>query len=104
MVDLGTLLVSGSDFDEFSKALTLAIQTIPPESSARLRAIRRELFGAYGFIGAYERMNGRTVKDILTEYQPGAVKPLASGKVDEVEYRLYEAPATDREGGREDEK
>src|SRR5262245_34155404 len=91
MSDSNQVLVSGSTFDEFSGSLTNAIQSLPPQVSKHLRTIRRNYFAWYGFEGSYQRMNGRTVGQILAEYQPLATEPIASGVIDGVEYRLDEA-------------
>src|SRR4051812_38262617 len=93
MADPQSMLVSGSNFDEFSKSLTAAIQALPPDLSRQLREIRKKCFGMYGFDGAYERLNGRTAQQILAEYQSVPDLPIASGKVDGVEYSLYRPPS-----------
>ena len=104
MADPQSVRVSGSNFDEFSKSLTAAIQAVPPDLSLQLREIRKRCFGRYGFDGMYEKMNGRTVQQILEEYQSIPVVPIAAGKVDGVEYVLYRPPSTQprNEEGKED--
>ncbi len=96
MSDFEDAVVSGEYFDEFSKSLTKATQSLPPELSKRLRAIGREYFARNGFREMYNRMNGRTVRQIFAEYQQVVVEPIASGNLDDVEYRLYERPQTAR--------
>jgi hypothetical protein len=63
---------------------------LPPEISNRLREIRRNYFAWHGFEGAQRRLNNRTVAQILAEYEPLDVKPVASGEVDGVRYELYD--------------
>ncbi len=95
--------IFGATFDEFSKSLTSAIQSLPPEMGKRLRAIRRNYFGWYGLEGTYKRLNGRTVGQIFAEYDSLDIKPIASGEVDGVTYRLYAARPGDPERGQDPE-
>ncbi len=94
MIDFERILVSGSTLNEFSKSLTKAIQALPPNLSDSLREIRRACFAQYGFEGTFKRMNDHTVDQIFAEFQHVAVEPIASGKLDGVEYRLYKRPPT----------
>src|SRR5262249_37347691 len=99
MTDFETMRIAGLSFDEFSRSLTEVIQALPPEMRKRLHDIRRNYFAWYGFEGAYQRMNDRTVSQIFAEYQPMNVTPVASGEVDGVRYELHEAPPPRSEGG-----
>src|SRR4051812_7682542 len=92
MTEFGTMVVSGADVEEFSRSLTAVIQALPPDLRDRLHGIRTNYFVSYGFDGAYERMNNRTVSQFFAEYQPKVVPIIASGAVDGVRYQLYEAP------------
>jgi hypothetical protein len=96
MTDPEEILVSGSNFDEFSRSLTSAIKALPAELSKKLRSIRSDYFGWHGFDGAYLRLNNKTVRQIFESYQPESVAPLASGEVDGVRYTLFEASQHDR--------
>ena len=95
MTDFGTMRVSGVTFDEFSRSLTKVIQSLPPEMKRRLHEIRKNYFAWYGFEGAQERLNNRTVSEIFAEYRPVDVQPLASGEVEGVRYELFEAPPSE---------
>jgi hypothetical protein len=68
---------------------------LPPELSKRLRAIRQDYFGWYGFEGAYRRMNKRSVAQIFSEYQAVDMRPVAFGEVGDVRYRLTEVLPAD---------
>jgi hypothetical protein len=94
--DYEAITVSGSTLQEIASSLTVALQSLPPEMSRRLRTILKNYFGWYGAKAAYERLNNRTVAQIFAEYQPRDVRPLATGEVDGVRYELYEAPRRNR--------
>ena len=66
----------------------------------RLCSIHDSYFVRYGFDGVYQRMNGRTVAQIFSEYQPADVKPIASGEADGVRYELYEGSRPDTTEGK----
>ncbi len=89
MVDLNSILIAGSDLQEFSNSFTAACQALPRELRLRLRKILTNYFGWYGFDGAYTRMNRRTVAQVFAEYQSQDIEPIASGSADGVEWRLY---------------
>ena len=97
MADLHAIRVSGSNLQEFSRALTAAFQALPPGERERLKEIDRRYFGRYGFEGTYARMNNRSVAQIFAEYEPVEVKPIASGEMDGVRYELYPPPPPDEE-------
>ena len=46
--------------------------------------------GQYGLAGLYVKMNARTVSQILTEFQPTVLSPIATGDVEGIRYALYE--------------
>ena len=92
MTDFENRIVSGATFGDFSRSLSAVIQLLPSEMGKRLHDIRRNYFARYGFNGAYQRMNNRTVSQIFEELQPMDVEPIAAGEVDGVRYELTEAP------------
>jgi hypothetical protein len=102
MSDVNKIVVSGRSFDEFSKSLTKAIQALPQEMSERLRDMRRDYFAWYGFEGMYERMNNRSVGQILAEFRSVDRKPIAAGQIDGLSFRLDEAgsPSAPEQGER----
>ena len=96
MTDAESIVVAGSDLGEFLRSLAAAVRALPPDMATRLHAARCGYFDRYGFDGLYERMNGRTVAEILAGYRPEAPNVIAEGQVDGTAYRLTETrPADD---------
>ena len=77
MKEFESVRVSGGSFDEFSRALTSTIQNLPSEMRKRLHEIRRNYFAWYGFEGAYQRMNDRTVSQIANRQRIVELFPAA---------------------------
>jgi endonuclease/exonuclease/phosphatase (EEP) superfamily protein YafD len=92
MTEPEKILLSWSSLQEFSGAFSTVLRALPPQMAERLHAIRRAYLVRYGVVATCQRMNNRTVAEILAEYQPDDVKPIASGEMDGVRYQLYEAP------------
>jgi hypothetical protein len=91
MVEFGKMVISGSSFQEFSKAFTSVVRLLPHEMAKDLRAIMRSYAVRVGVDGTYQRMNGRTVSEIIAESRPEDVEPIASGEVDGTRYRLFDS-------------
>ena len=49
-------------------------------------------FGRHGIDGAYELMQGKTVAEILGEFVDEQSAVIASGEVNGMQYRVYDAP------------
>jgi hypothetical protein len=92
MIDPETIIFSCSSLDQFSAAFSSVFRALPPEMGNRLREILGNYFGWYGIEGAYQRMNNRSVAQIVAEYQPLDVKPVASGELEGLRYKLYDKP------------
>jgi hypothetical protein len=99
MADLEKIVLSCSSFDQFSNSFRDVIAALPPETVKRLRDILQSYFGKYGIEGACRRMNNRTVAQILAESQAVDVEPIASGEIDNVQYKLYEGPSPQTNDG-----
>ncbi len=97
MSDVNEAVIFGTDFAEFCRAMTKVIQEAPPDVKAQLREIRRNSFAAFGFDGAFERLNGKTVSQILAGYEPGKAQMIAAIEVDGIRVRLLDAPGNLRE-------
>ena len=97
MSDLDKAVIFGADFAEFCRAMTKVIQEAPPDVRAQLREIRRNSFAAFGFDGAFERLNGKTVSQILAGYEPGKAQMMAAFELDGIRVRLFDAPSNLRE-------
>lgn len=69
---------------------------LPPELGERFNAIAKEYVISYLTEGLYERLNGRTIVEIISEFEQngGGLKRnvVASGERDGIRYTLYEAP------------
>jgi hypothetical protein len=96
MNDPGEAVISGSDWRELLSACNRIVPGLPPELRRRFVSIRSAYLAAYGIEGLYERLNGRTVSQVLEEYEQPKLPPvIASGEVDGVRFTLYEAPRID---------
>jgi|GEM_PF-3387712 len=102
MADLSELRVSGSNFNEFSRSLTSAIKSLPPAQREQLDAIFKNCVSAFGFDGALDRLNNKTIDQILEEFGNFTFpfRTIAEGERDGVKYRLTE-PVPDPEGKRD---
>ena len=96
MHDLESLRVSGASAEDFLANFSSVVDPLPRETRKRLRAIRNTYIIAYDLNGAFERMNNRSLAQIIAEYQEPDMKPVASGEVDGVRYELFDSPS--REG------
>ena len=92
MKDPATLLVSGSAATEIVRAYNLVVRELSPEMGKRLSGILSNYLARFGLEGVYERLNNRTVAQIVAEFEPGAPKVVASGEADGLRFTLYEAP------------
>lgn len=94
MSDPGEALVSCSRWEEIVGVLNAVNRGLPLEMRKRLHEVFTNYAASYGLQGAYERLNNRTVSQILTEYQPSTEPDvIASGEIDGMRYRLCKAPA-----------
>jgi hypothetical protein len=84
---------SGSDLQQFGDSYSRIAARLPLDVKRKLVAVFRSYFAAYGLDGVYERLNGRTVAQVLDEYkQPDRPAVIAEGELDGVRYTLYDAP------------
>lgn len=92
MSDTAGEVISGADLQEFGAAYSRIAGALTLEVRRQLGAVFKSYFVAYGLDGVHARFNGRTVTQILAEYQSPEIPPaLAAGEVDGVRYALYEA-------------
>jgi hypothetical protein len=100
MVDLERIFFSCPSFDQFPKTLGEVGAALDEQTSRKLIEIVKRYIARYGFMGVYDRLNGRSVSQIFAEYQPGDLNPIASGDTDGLHYELHEAsPPESEEGG-----
>jgi hypothetical protein len=98
MHDLESMGFSSAGVDDFLAAFSSIVGVLPPETQKRLRRIRNRYIIAYGPEGAFERMNNRSLAQVIAEYQEPGMRPVTSGELDGVRYELYDSP------GREDQR
>jgi hypothetical protein len=98
MSEFDQVRVFGSTLDEFSNSLTKTLQSLPREQGDRLHAIRSNCFHTYGFEGTPERLNNKTVGEILAEFGNGTptFRVTAEGEKDGVRYALTETASDER--------
>jgi hypothetical protein len=93
--DFEAIRLSGSNLEEFGKSLNAASKSLPPPMRKRFLSVFSAYFGSYGLEGAYQRMNERTIGQILSEFQEPEAKIVASGELDGMKYTLYDTPHRD---------
>jgi hypothetical protein len=100
MLDPATTLLSGSDWKQIVGAYNRIVNELPPDAKTALMAVFKAYYLAYDAQGLYERLNGRTVAQILAEYQEQPSPPVLvkSGERDGVRYTLEEAPRPEGSG------
>ena len=99
MSEFSELRLLGADFNEFCQSITRAIQSLPPAQRKQFDTICDNCFSAFGFDGTRDRLNNKTVGQILEEFGnfPFPIRTIAEGEVDGVKYRLTE-PISDPKG------
>ena len=90
MTDLNNIRLS-CPFEKLSSSYRDVIAQLPVDVARRLGKVFSSYFRRFGLEGAHERLNNRSVAQILAEFPPGETQPIASGEVDGVRYKLYEA-------------
>ena len=84
-------VISCSDWPQIVTATNRVIPNLSPDLRRRFNSVFRGYAVAYGLEGVFVRMNGRTVAQILDEYQPPQVPDIvAQGELNGVRYTLYE--------------
>jgi hypothetical protein len=101
MINPNTALIACENWEELVPAMNRLGAALPWEDRRRLHAVFVSYLGAYGLDGAFDRMAGRTVAQVLAEYRPPPdVEVIAGGEREGVRYTLLEAP-TPRDGATE---
>jgi hypothetical protein len=90
MSDISAIRVFGSNVEEFGKSLNAAFRALPLPTREHLQRVLLTYAGRYGIKHAYERMNDRTVSQILAEFHEPEMKTVASGELDGLKYKLYD--------------
>jgi hypothetical protein len=91
MKDPENLVVSCNGPKQAIGAINALMPELPSDIREQLNTIKLRYWQRFGFDGLYERVNNRTIKQILAEYIAGHdPKVIASGQVDDVSYELYD--------------
>jgi hypothetical protein len=97
MLDPESALISCTSPQEIVAACGDILDQLAPDVARQLRAVRNSYFLAYGWEGVFERFNGRTVAQVLAEYQEPPEPPVvARGEVGGVRYTLFNPPEEGR--------
>ena len=93
MPDLVDIPISCSNPKEMFAAYNRIITGLPADLRRQFGSVLRGYMAAYGFDGACERFNGRTVSQLIEEFRdPDGLPVVETGEMDGVKYTLYEAP------------
>src|SRR5262245_922695 len=93
MRDASEVVLSCEHPQRMLAALNAFKGVLPSETRLSLARIFLEYEAAYGPEGAYERMNGRLVSDIIANYQkPSNLNVIREGKVGSTKFTLYGPP------------
>jgi hypothetical protein len=90
MTESESIVLSCASLREFVAAYNKLFSVLPPEIARRFANVMKKYSAAYGLEGAQIRMNGRTVGQILAEFQPPELNVIASGEKDGMRYTLTE--------------
>lgn len=98
MLEPESAVISCSSWREIVTAYNQIIKELEPEVRQQLGSVMENYLLAFDLEGVYERLNGRTVAQVLAEYREAAAPPLiCSGELDGLRYTLYDArPSEDK--------
>jgi hypothetical protein len=89
MLDPQSALISAANSQEISAACSNIVAQLAPDVARQLKGVRNEYLIAYGWEGVFERFNGRTVAQVLAQYQEPTHPPIvASGEIGGMRYTL----------------
>ncbi len=93
MLDPETAVISCANEQEIQDTLSNMVAQLSRDVARQLKGVRNEYLIAYGWEGVFERLNGRTVAQVLAEYQePSHPAIVASGELGGLRYTLYAPP------------
>jgi hypothetical protein len=93
MPDLGSIRFICSNSQELISAVNSLQRVLSPEVRKAFREIAWSYTTRFGLDGAFERLNNRSIAQILADYDPRDMKVITSGEMEGVRYTLYEAPS-----------
>jgi hypothetical protein len=94
MADHDDIVLSCAKWQEIPGAWNRLKSVLPPDIKKRMSEIMLNYFANFGPEGLFERMNNRTIAQIIDEFQPGQARPVASGEVGDVRWNLYRKPTS----------
>jgi hypothetical protein len=104
MLDPESAVISCANAQEIQATCSKILDQLARNVARQLRGVRNEYLIAYGWEGVFERFNGRTVAQVIAEYQEPAHPPIiASGELGGMRYTLY-APEDEGEADEEGRK
>ncbi len=71
-----SILLTGSNAQEILSAYNQVIGQLAPDVRQQLAAVVKKYLGTFGLDGAWERLNGRTVAQIIAEIPPSELQLL----------------------------
>ncbi len=71
-----SIMLSGSNGQEILRAYNSAIGQLEPDVAQQLAAVMKKHLGEFGFDGIAERLNGRTVAQVIAEIPPDELQSL----------------------------
>src|SRR5262249_2347834 len=80
MVPPESILLSGSSAQEILGAYNKAIAQLAPDVRQQLAAVMKKYVTTLGLDGVCERLNGRTVAQVLAEIPPDELQSLVQGR------------------------
>jgi hypothetical protein len=102
MTDYEGIVLSRAKWEDLPGAYNRINAVLPPEIRVRMGEIMFNHMASFGPQGVFERMNNRTILQILAEYRQGDTKCVDSGEIDGVRYALYAKPTSERGNGKND--
>ena len=94
-----------ADPDRIIGEIDQVMPLLDPDVRRRLNTIKMQYLAAHGIQGEYERLNDRTVSQILDEHHEGGVQEVAQETRDGVRFTLFEPrPAVQEPAEQADER
>ena len=62
---------------------------LSPEISKQVKEIMLDYLKRFGLNGVFDRMNNRSISQILADYEPGQAKCIASGEKEGIRYEVF---------------
>jgi hypothetical protein len=100
MPESGDMVVLCSDYQQIVAVMNQIMPSLAPEVRRRLNTVKLAYLQAYGVKGLYDRVNGRSVAQVLAEYQePQGRSVVAEGERDGDRFTLCDLPRGSVERG-----